>query len=93
MSRGRRPPYKRLTNGDMTAALASLSQTTNHTQDFSYDRANSGWKLVRDGGAWEVSGRLTKREMYDWIWAYIYGIQDGQKIFINSLKSYEVLPK
>jgi len=83
----------RLVDGDMTAALASLSQTTNHTQGFSYDRANGGWKLVRENGSIEVSTRLNKREMYDWIWAYIYGIQDGRKIFISKLRSYEVLPE
>ena len=84
---------ERLTNEDMTTALASLSQTTNYTQGFSYDKANGGWKLVRDDGALEVSPRLTKRAMYDWIWAYIYGIQDGKKIFIKGLRSYEVLPE
>ena len=82
----------RILNKDMDDTLSALNRTTNNTQDFSYDKANGGWKLVRDYGAWGVSSRLNKREMYDWMWAYIYGIQDGQKIFIKGLRSYEVLP-
>ena len=82
----------RILKSDLDEALSALNKTTNNTQDFSYDKANGGWKLVRDSGAWQVSSRLTKREMYDWMWAYIYGIQDGQKIFIKGLRSYEVLP-
>jgi len=84
---------ERILNKDLTDALSALNKATNNTQDYIYDKANGGWKLVRDEGAWEVSSRLNKREMYDWMWAYIYGIQDGRKIFINSLRSYEVLPE
>ena len=62
-------------------------------QDYAYDKANGGWKLVRDGGDSEVSTRPNKREMYDWIWAYIYGIQDGKKILTSKLRNYEILPE
>ena len=83
---------ERLLNKDLTDTLVALNKTTNDTQNYAYDKANGGWKLVRDNGAWGVSSRLNKREMYDWMWAYIYGIQDGQKIFIKGLRNYEVLP-
>ena len=83
---------KRILKSDLYEALSALNKTTNNTQDYAYDKANGGWKLVRDSGAWQVSksfhspptNLFTKREMYDWMWAYIYGIQDGQKILANT---------
>ena len=83
---------ERLTNIDMNDALEALRRTTGYTQDYAYDNANGGWKLVKENGSIEVSTRMSTRTMYDWIWAYINGIQDGQKIFIKGLRSYEVLP-
>ena len=64
--------------------MTVLQRTTNDTQDFSYDKAYGGYKLVRDNGAWEVSPRLNKPGMYLWMCAYISGIQDGQKILMNT---------
>jgi hypothetical protein len=69
---------------DLDNALAVLQTSTNDTQDFSYDMAPEGYRLVRDHGAWEISPRLSKREMYMWMCAYINGIQDGQKILSAS---------
>jgi len=73
----------RILKSDLDNAMSVLERTTNFTQDFSYDKANSGYRLVRENGAWEISPRLSKREMYMWICAYINGIQDGQKILSN----------
>jgi len=73
----------RILKSDLDNAMAVLQRTTNNTQDFTYDKANSGYRLVRENGAWEVSPRLSKREMYMWMCAYINGIQDGQKILSN----------
>jgi len=84
---------KRLTNGDMYDTLETLRRTTGYKQDYAYDNANGGWKLVKENGSIEVSTRLSKRDMYNWIWAYIYGIQEGRKIFIKRLRSYELLPE
>ena len=75
---------KRILKSDLTNAMTVLQRATNHTQDFSYDMAYGGYKLVREHGAWEVSPRLSKREMYMWMCAYIDGIQDGQKILSNA---------
>jgi len=83
---------ERLTNIDMNDALEALRRTTGYTQDYAYDKAYGGWKLVKENGSIEVSTRMSTRAMYDWIWAYINGILDGQKIFIKGLRSYEVLP-
>jgi len=75
---------KRILKTDLDDALSALQRTTNYTQDFSYDKAYGGYKLVREKGAWEVSPRLSKRGIYDWVWAYTYGIQAGQKILLNT---------
>ena len=73
----------RILKSDLDNAMSVLQTTTNNTQDFAYDKANSGYRLVRENGAWEISPRLSKREMYMWMCAYIDGIQDGQKILSN----------
>ena len=75
---------KRILKSDLDNALTVLQRATNHTQDFEYDKAYGGYKLVREHGAWEISPRLSKREMYLWMPAYIDGIQDGQKILSNT---------
>ena len=75
---------KRILKSDLDNALAVLQRATNHTQDFAYDKSYGGYKLVREHGAWEVSPRLSKREMYTWMSAYIDGIEDGQKILSNT---------
>ena len=73
----------RILKSDLDNAMSVLERTTNNTQDFAYDKANGGYRLIRENGAWEVSPRLSKREMYMWMCAYIDGIQDGQKILSN----------
>jgi hypothetical protein len=70
----------RILKADLDNALAVLQTSTNNTQDFAYDHAYGGYRLVRENGAWEISPRLSKPEMYMWMCAYINGIQDGQKI-------------
>ena len=83
----------KILKSDLDNAMSALNLATNNTIDFSYDKAYGGYRLVRENGSREVSPRLPKRGIYDWIWAYIYGIQDGRKIFISKLRSYEVLPE
>ena len=74
----------RILKADLDDAMSALNRVTNNTQDFSYDKAYGGYKLVRENGAWQVSSRYSKRAMYDWMCAYINGIQDGQKILSAS---------
>ena len=76
----------RILKSDLDNAISVLQRTTNNTQDFAYDKANGGYRLVRENGAWEISPRLSKRGMYMWMCAYIDGIQDGQKILSNVTK-------
>ena len=59
-----------------------LNKITNHSQGYAIGRGrNGGWMLDRDGD-WLISppDGLSKRGLYEWIWAYIAGIEDGQKI-------------
>lgn len=42
--------------------------------DYSIDHAYGGVRLMREGGARDVSPRLTKGELYDWITSFIAGI-------------------
>ena len=52
---------------------------TDDSQGFRIHKATKGWKLVRDGG-WYMSPVLPKRGLYQWLSAYIAGIEDGQKL-------------
>jgi hypothetical protein len=70
----------RILKADLDNAMTALQRATSNTRDFAYDKAYGGYRLVRDCGAREVSPRLSRREMYMWMWAYINGIQDGQGI-------------
>ena len=42
--------------------------------NYSYDIMEGKYRLVRDGGGHEISPRLSKREMYDWMDAFIDGM-------------------
>ena len=72
-------PFKILKT-DIYRAAEHLNNITNHSQAYGIGRGrNGGWVLVRHGD-WYISPVLPKRELYEWIWAYLYGIRDGQKI-------------
>ena len=76
---------KQILKSDLDDVLTTLNSMTNNTQGFSIDADCDGYQLVRE--SWIVSpGRLNKREMYQWISAYVLGIEDGKKI----LKRYEL---
>ena len=69
----------RILKADLDAIAAYLDGITHHSQGFRIHKATKGWKLVRDGG-WYMSPVLPKRGLYQWLLAYIAGIEDGQKI-------------
>jgi hypothetical protein len=48
------------------------------TDQYDLSFANSGVRLVRDGGAREVSPRLSSGELAQWMRAFIAGIEAGQ---------------
>jgi len=74
---------KQTMKSDLDDILTTLNNMTNNTQGFSIDADCDGYQLVRENRI--VSpGRLNKREMYQWISAYIYGIEDGKKILKRS---------
>jgi len=69
----------RILKADLDHMAEYLDEVTNHSQGFRIHNFTKGWKLVRHGD-WYISPVLPKRELYEWIWAYLYGIRDGQKI-------------
>jgi len=79
---------KQILKSDLDDVLTTLNNMTNNTQGFSIDADCDGYQLVRENGAWIVSPDrfLSKRQLYQWISAYVLGIEDGQKI----LKRYEL---
>ena len=68
----------RILKSNLDDALSALNRATNNTRDYSYDKAYGGYRLVKENGSVEVSPRLPKRAMYDWVWAYIYGYQEAK---------------
>ena len=76
---------KQTMKSDLDDILTMLNNMTNNTQGFSIDADCDGYQLVREN--WIVScGRLNKRGMYDFISAYVLGIEDGQAL----LKRFEL---
>jgi len=83
---------RRIRNSDLDDALTELNDITPPFENFRYDintdLTPDAYSLVtkHDNHTWLVSQCLpTKRAMYDWMWAYIAGIEDGQKILTSIL--------
>lgn len=64
---------------DLDDALDALQRASDKRRDYAYDHAYGGYRLVSDNGAVEISPRLPKREMYNWVWAYVEGIHAGRQ--------------
>ena len=73
---------KRIVKSDVDSVLHTLHMLTNNA-DFSYDIAYGKYKLVTASGSVEVSPRLSKREIYDWMNAYIKGITDYNRVMVG----------
>jgi len=82
----------RVLKSNLDDALSALNRATNNTRDYSYDKAYGGYRLVKENGSVEVSPRLSKRAMYDWVWAYIYGYQEAKLLRSWEKALEEVLP-
>ena len=68
-----------MTKAELNLILSVLR--TNHKDvDYSYDQAYGKYRLARDNGSRWVSPRLNKREMHQWICAYIEGIVAGRAV-------------
>jgi len=75
---GRRGENMHVRKKDLDDALDALQRASNNGRDYAYDHANGGYRLVSANGAVEISPRLPKREMYNWVWAYVEGIHAGR---------------
>jgi hypothetical protein len=71
---------ERIRKSDLDAILGVLDTLTRFRiygripVDYSYNIMAGKYRLVRDGGGHEISPRLSKREMYDWMNAFINGM-------------------
>ena len=71
---------ERIRKSDLDAILGVLDTLTRFRiygripVDYSYSIMEGKYRLVRDGGGHEISPRLSKREMYDWMNAFIDGM-------------------
>ena len=53
-------------------------------EDYDLDRSNGGTRLVRDGGAREVSPRLPAGELAQWMRAFIKGIDAADRRVVTA---------
>jgi hypothetical protein len=57
-----------------------LNQETNHAMDYSLESNYGGIRLVRERESIDVSPRLKKSDLYEWIHAYRQGIAVGKEL-------------
>lgn len=69
------PPGQRVTEAELQALVNRLRQMTGY--DYSLGFAYGGVRLEKDMGSIDVSPRLSKREMYEWLHAFLHGLQVG----------------
>ena len=63
--------------------ILSVLRANHQGVDYSYDQAYGQYRLARDNGSRWVSPRLNKRELHQWIGAYIEGIIAGRAIEVQ----------
>lgn len=57
-----------------------LKRETRNSIDYELDGAYNGYRLVRNNGSHDVSPRLSKGALYEWIHAYRQGVEIGKVI-------------
>ena len=66
------------TKTDLLAQVHFLNRLTDNKYDFSVGYAYGKPRLYRNDNSREVSPRLPKDQLADWIGAFIYGIEVGR---------------
>ena len=61
---------------DDVCRMISVETGADHTIG---SMTGQGYRLYRDNESREVSPRLPKGQLYDWMWAYLDGIREGRK--------------
>ena len=71
---------EKITMDRLRNLVAILNRETRNQFDYDLDPAYGGQRLVRKQGSIDVSPRLSKGELYEWIHAYRQGIAIGQEL-------------
>lgn len=67
----------RITDNDLSRMVNILNARTDQAYDFTIQYAYGKPRLHRKGYSVDVSPRLSKRELYEWIDAYLEGLSLG----------------
>jgi hypothetical protein len=78
----------RTTQGELEQIVGVIN-TMLGVEDYELDRSNGGTRLVRDGGAREVSPRLPAGELAQWMRAFIKGIDAADQRIITADRKQE----
>jgi hypothetical protein len=78
----------RTTQGELEQIVGVIN-TMLGVEDYGLDRSNGGTRLVRDGGAREVSPRLPAGELAQWMRAFIKGIDAADQRIITADRKQE----
>jgi len=70
----------RASKSELDSVLGTLNTWTNHSIDFSYDVQMGKYRLTRSNGAMELSPRLSRGEMLDWMCAFVEGMVLGSRL-------------
>ena len=68
----------RVTQRDLDGVCETLRRETGTDYTISYTSGVP--RLYRDNEAREVSPRLPKPQLYDWLWAFLDGIREGYRL-------------
>lgn len=70
----------RVTDAQLYKMVEEINESTDNLYDFSLDFAYGGVRLVRDGGSREVSGRMSRPELWNWFMAFNSGMTFAMKV-------------
>ena len=69
----------RTTQRDLDGVCETLRRETGADYTIG-SMTGQGYRLYRDNESREISPRLPKGQLYDWMWAYLDGIREGRRI-------------
>jgi hypothetical protein len=69
---------ERITIARLKNLVDILKRETRDSIDYELDGAYNGYRLVSNRGSHDVSPRLSKGELYEWIHAFRQGVEIGK---------------
>jgi hypothetical protein len=70
----------RTTNKDLETFVELLNKGTDNLYDFSIGHAYGGVRLERKAGSVDVSPRLSRGELYEWMSAFAAGLDHATEV-------------